>query len=138
MFQKKCHFSAPMLWLIYCKTLLKAVICQLFVIHFDCSFKHYLIILFLLWYIFIFTYVFCYFCISYVWMLLLFHLWVIRYQKKKLKITIINWWKGKPSGSIACTRKQQPRFYWSRSSVVLNDATPLTPPSAWAELHFQM
>jgi len=26
---------------------------------------------------------------------------------------IINWWKGKPSGSIACTRKQQPRFYWS-------------------------
>jgi len=24
---------------------------------------------------------------------------------------IINWWKGKLSGSIACTRKQQPRFY---------------------------
>ena len=22
----------------------------------------------------------------------------------------LNWWKGKPSGSIACTRKQQPRF----------------------------
>ena len=52
--------------------------------------------------------------------------------------SIINWWKGKPSGSIACTRKQQPRFYWSCSSVVMNDATPLTPPSAWAELHFQM
>jgi len=50
----------------------------------------------------------------------------------------LNWWKGKPSGSIACTRKQQPRFYWSRSSVVMNDATPRTPPSAWAELHFQM
>ena len=33
----------------------------------------------------------------------------------------------KPSGSIACTRKQQPRFYWSGSSVVMNDATPLTP-----------
>jgi len=49
-----------------------------------------------------------------------------------------NWWKGKPSGSIACTRKQQPRFYWSCSSVVMNDATPLTPTSAWAELHFQM
>jgi len=40
---------------------------------------------------------------------------------------IINWWKGKPSGSIACTRKQQPRFYWSCSSVVINDVTPLTP-----------
>jgi len=51
---------------------------------------------------------------------------------------LLNWWKGKPSGSIACTRKQQPRFYWSCSSVVMNDATPLTPPSAWAELHFQM
>jgi len=50
----------------------------------------------------------------------------------------LNWWKGKPSGIIACTRKQQPRFYWSRSSGVMNDATPLTPPSAWAELHFQM
>ena len=42
-----------------------------------------------------------------------------------------NWWKGKPSGSIACTRKQQPRFYGSCSSVVINDATPLTPPSHW-------
>jgi len=31
----------------------------------------------------------------------------------------LNWWKGKPSGSIACTRKQQPRFYWSCSSVVM-------------------
>jgi len=50
----------------------------------------------------------------------------------------INWWKGKPPGSIACTRKQQARFFWSCSSVVMNDATPLTPPSAWAELHFQM
>ena len=39
-----------------------------------------------------------------------------------------NWRKGKPPGSIACTRKQQPRFYWSRLSVVMNDATPLTPP----------
>jgi len=28
----------------------------------------------------------------------------------------INWWKGKPSGSINCTRKKQPRFYWSCSS----------------------
>ena len=51
---------------------------------------------------------------------------------------IINWWKVKPSEGIACTRKQQPLFYWSCSSVVMNDATPLTPPSAWAELHFQM
>jgi len=40
---------------------------------------------------------------------------------------ILNWWKGKPSGSIVCTRKQQPRFYWSCSSVVMYDATPLTP-----------
>jgi len=47
---------------------------------------------------------------------------------------IINRWKGKPSGSLACTRKQQPRFYWSRSSVVMHDASPLTPPNAWAEL----
>jgi len=39
---------------------------------------------------------------------------------------ILNWWNGNPSGSIACTRKQQPRFYWSCSSVVMNDATPLS------------
>ena len=37
------------------------------------------------------------------------------------------WRKGNPAGSIACTRKQQPRPYWSRSSVAMNDATPLTP-----------
>ena len=36
----------------------------------------------------------------------------------------------KPSGSITCTKKE-PRFYWSCSSVE-RDATPLTPPSAWA------
>jgi len=53
-------------------------------------------------------------------------------------VLIKNWRKGKPTGSIACTRKQQPRSHWSRPSVVMNDATPLTPPSAWAELHFQM
>jgi len=53
-------------------------------------------------------------------------------------VFMLNWWKGKPPGSIACTRKRQPRFYWSCSSVVMNDATPLTPPNAWAELHFQM
>jgi len=38
---------------------------------------------------------------------------------------IANWWKRKPSGNKACTRKQQPRFYWSCSSVVMKDATPL-------------
>ena len=32
-----------------------------------------------------------------------------------------------PSGSIARTRKQQPRFYLSCSSVVMNGATSLTP-----------
>jgi len=37
---------------------------------------------------------------------------------------------------MACTRKQQPRFYWSCSSVVMNDATPLTPRSAWASISF--
>jgi len=42
----------------------------------------------------------------------------------------MNWWKGKPSRSISCTRKQQPRFYWSCSSVAMNDATPLTNPLA--------
>ena len=61
------------------------------------------------------------------------------YQKLCILLTsgtsLLNWWKGKPSGSIACTWKQQPRFYWSCSSIVMNDATPLTPPSAWAELH---
>jgi len=31
------------------------------------------------------------------------------------------------------TRKQQPRFYWSCSSVLMNIATPLTSPSAWAD-----
>jgi len=36
--------------------------------------------------------------------------------------------KGKPSWSIACTRKQQPWFYWSCWSVIMNDSTPLTPP----------
>jgi len=60
------------------------------------------------------------------------HLGITREQR------ILNWWKGKPSGSIACTRKQQPRFYWSCSSVVMNNATPLTPPSARAELYFQI
>jgi len=25
----------------------------------------------------------------------------------------INWWKGTPSRSTVCTRKRQPRFYWS-------------------------
>jgi len=67
---------------------------------------------------------------------------VAQYQKVKfLEHTFmyqLNWWKGKPSESKACTRKQQPRFYWSCSSVVMNDATSLTPPSAWAGLHFQM
>jgi len=52
--------------------------------------------------------------------------------------SIIKLKKGKPSGNKAWMRKQQPRFYWSCSSVVMKDATPLTPPSAWAELHFQM
>jgi len=28
-----------------------------------------------------------------------------------------NWWKAKPSGSIACTGQKQPRFYWSCLSV---------------------
>jgi len=56
--------------------------------------------------------------------------------KPCLVIGQLNWLKGKPLGSIAFTRTQQPRFYWSCSSVVMNDATPLTPPSAWAELHF--
>jgi len=38
-----------------------------------------------------------------------------------------NWCKVKPSWSIACMGKQQPLFYWSWSSVVINYATPLTP-----------
>jgi len=57
--------------------------------------------------------------------------YLVPFTKPMLKM-VWNWWKGKPSGSTACTRKQQPRFYWNCSSVVMNDATPLTPPSAWA------
>jgi len=64
------------------------------------------------------------------------HVHYLKMNQSYGKHYVLNWWKGKPSGSIACTRKQQPRFYWSCSSVVMNDATPLTPPSAWAELHF--
>jgi len=52
------------------------------------------------------------------------------YVKKSKQVIMWNWWKGKPLENIACTRKQQLRFYWSCSSVVMNDATPLTPPSA--------
>jgi len=50
----------------------------------------------------------------------LWHISTIKYLK-----VLLNRWKGKPSWSIACARKQQPRFYWSRSLVVMNDATPL-------------
>ena len=39
----------------------------------------------------------------------------------------LKWWKGEPSGSITCTRKQQPWFYWSCSSIVMNNATPFAP-----------
>jgi len=45
----------------------------------------------------------------------------------------LRWWfiviklmKGKSTRKHACTRKQQPQFYWSYSSVVTTDATPLT------------
>jgi len=41
------------------------------------------------------------------------------------------WFRNFIKLEIWCTRKQQPRFYWSCSSVVMNDATPPTPPSAW-------
>ena len=30
----------------------------------------------------------------------------------------LNWWKGKPSGRITCTKNQQSRFNWSCSSKV--------------------
>jgi len=40
------------------------------------------------------------------------------YQENCVKFkTILNWWKEKPAGSIACTRKQQPRFHWSWSQT---------------------
>jgi len=57
--------------------------------------------------------------------------WLHSYRK-------LNWWKGKPSGSIACTRKKQLRIYWCCSSVEMKDATLLTPPSALPELFFKM
>jgi len=39
-------------------------------------------------------------------------------------LLLLNWRKGKPSGSKACTKKG---FI---EAVVMNDATPLTPPNA--------
>jgi len=50
--------------------------------------------------------------------------------------TKLHWEKGKPLGSIDCMGKQQSRFYWSCSSVVIKDTTPMTPSSAWEELLF--
>jgi len=38
------------------------------------------------------------------------------------------WRTEKPVGTTTCIGKQQSRFYWSFSSVVKKDATPLTPP----------
>jgi len=52
---------------------------------------------------------------------------VNNYDKHTTRIYELNWEKGKPSGSIACMRQEQPRFYWSCLSVVMKDATPLTP-----------
>ena len=73
--------------------------------------------------------------------ILLFIFFDVYFQIKTIKTMVwgeLNGEKGTPSGSIACMGKQQPRFYWSCSSLVMNNATPLTPPSAWAELYFQM
>ena len=47
----------------------------------------------------------------------------------------LNWLTVKPPGSIACTRNNSSLVFWSCSSMVKKDATPLTPPSAWSE-HF--
>jgi len=44
---------------------------------------------------------------------------------------VLNWWKGKPSEKTAAS-------VLLKLFISSNDATPLTPPSAWAELHFQM
>ena len=41
--------------------------------------------------------------------------------------------KGKALRKHSLHEKKHPRFYWSCSSVVIKDATALTPPSAWAE-----
>jgi len=49
------------------------------------------------------------------------------YNKTSTQEFQFNWWEGKPSGSTAGMGKQQPRFYWSCSSMVIKDATPLTP-----------
>jgi len=39
---------------------------------------------------------------------------ILNFRNTCLYLTVnnftLNWWKGKPSESIACTRKQQPRF----------------------------
>ena len=36
-----------------------------------------------------------------------------QFTNQNTVLLYLNWWKRKPSGSIACSRKQQPRFYWS-------------------------
>ena len=64
-------------------------------------------------------------CFGLIGSALLVLLLIYTFMKSSSMIVYLNWWKGKPSGSIACTRKQKPRFYWSCSSVVTNDATPL-------------
>ena len=46
--------------------------------------------------------------------------------------------KGKSPRKHSLHEKTAASVLLKLSSVVMNDATPLTPPSAWAELHFQM
>ena len=47
-----------------------------------------------------------------------------------------NWSKESPQKPYPAWENSN-QFYWSCSSVVMNDDTPLTTPSAWAELYFQ-
>jgi len=56
---------------------------------------------------------------------------VIAYAKQ------IKLMKGKALRKHSMKLKQQPRFYWIRSSVIMTDTTPLTPPNAWVELYFK-
>ena len=98
---KLCRLHLHMLdWQVNTKTNDPNIQVRQYVIWADCRYVSYLC--------------FCYLSIKY--------LYFINTDLQKL-----NWWKGKPSVSIACTRKQQPRCYWSCLSVVMNDATPPTP-----------
>ena len=66
-------------------------------------------------------------------------------QQPRFGIIHYYWWTASikprllfPRAGYASWGLSLSSVYWSCSSVVRKDATPLTPPRAWAELYFQM